>query len=832
MKISSAMYDRMLPSAVAIVAALGVVMLGMGQRDLRLSAVALLAIGASFVLTDLTDWLRLNRIVANLAALAAVAISVNDFMRFERDTQLLAVANLLIYLQIVLLFQEKLPRVYWQILVLSLLQVVISAALNLGAMFGVLLVLYMLMMLVALMLLFARRESLFRSANYVGISPERGPSGAAASQIGNKRLARDAIALIEAPRTAAVRLRPGGILREVASASLATLLVTAVVFFSVPRLGNTTWQPTSLSYQPTVGFSGTVSLGTLGAVADNPELVMRVEFRRDNNPAQPYVVHNEPLFRGSILTHYARGEWRYPFRGQTEVLDRLKRLPPSADGVIQEIMIEPLDEPVIFGIYPIYRAHASGTSNHVGYDPLRQQYQRVEEVRNSHFRFDTLTTGFQDGLQRSITPERRFGNDSSERSQLLQTPSSSGAPKPASDALSTRLTGNDARQVDELPELTTTAQQQIERAGLSRDDKFFTFNAARTLELYLRSSRFRYSLQPQPRDPAIDPVEDFIKNNPQGHCEYFASALALMLRSQGIPSRVVVGFKGGDFNQVGGFYQVRQLHAHAWVEAYLDPEEIPPDMRPPDSEGSAGWLTLDPTPAADEGWGFDRGGFLNALADLGDYMKHLWSNYVVGLNAERQRDAIYRPLAQIATNVEQLVEGGQGVPAAIWQWLRTSALTFRGVLILVAVTALAVFVGRRLGWLVAAVYRRYKLRPNAIKRRERIEFYERLEEILARYGLVRGRQQTPLEFALAAGAQMVAESATRPHATLPRRIVEAYYRVRFGRHLLDAHEAEVVGQQLARLTEVLQTQKRDPLVPKLRLGTQGPEAPLRERRTR
>ena len=88
MKCSTVAPDRMLACAVTIVAALGVIMLGMGQRDLRLSAVALLAIGASFVLTDMTGWLRLNRIVANLAAVAAVAISVNDFMRLERDIQL------------------------------------------------------------------------------------------------------------------------------------------------------------------------------------------------------------------------------------------------------------------------------------------------------------------------------------------------------------------------------------------------------------------------------------------------------------------------------------------------------------------------------------------------------------------------------------------------------------------------------------------------------------------------------------------------------------------------------------------------------------------------
>jgi hypothetical protein len=395
-----------------------------------------------------------------------------------------------------------------------------------------------------------------------------------------------------------------------------------------------------------------------------------------------------------------------------------------------------------------------------------------------------------------------LGGNSRERLQLVQLPSSGASMKLAPDAAAS------PRPADDLPETAATARREIERAGLSRDDEYFTFNAARTLELYLRSERFGYSLQPQPRDPAIDPVEDFVKNNPRGHCEYFASALALMLRSQGIPSRVVVGFKGGDFNQVGSFYQVRQLHAHAWVEAYLDPEEIPPDMRPPGFDGYAGWLTLDPTPAADERWGYDRGGWLNALADLGDYFKHLWTNYVVGLTAERQRDAIYRPLAQIATNVEELVGEGEGIPA-VWRWLRTNALTFRGVLILFAVTAVAVFVVRRLMWLIAAVLRKRSSRAKAGKQRVRVDFYERLEEILARYGLVRSKQQTPLEFALVAGAQLVAETATRPHATLPRRIVEAYYRVRFGQQALEAHEAETVGRQLASLEHALIKQKRE-----------------------
>ena len=115
------------------VSALGVIMLAMGQRDARLAVVGAGGNRCVARLTDIKQWLRLNRILANIAGLTAVAISLGDFMRFDNDTQLFAIANLLIYLQIVLLFQPKTLRVYWQILVLSLLEVVVGAALNLGA---------------------------------------------------------------------------------------------------------------------------------------------------------------------------------------------------------------------------------------------------------------------------------------------------------------------------------------------------------------------------------------------------------------------------------------------------------------------------------------------------------------------------------------------------------------------------------------------------------------------------------------------------------------------------------------------------------------------------
>ena len=94
------------------------------------------------------------------------------------------------------------------------------------------------------------------------------------------------------------------------------------------------------------------------------------------------------------------------------------------------------------------------------------------------------------------------------------------------------------------------------------------------LEGFLSESRqFSYTLQMDVIDRSLDPVEDFLVNRKQGHCEYFASGLALLLRSIDIPARMVNGFKGGDWNELTQSMNVRQKHAHSWVEAYLGQDE-------------------------------------------------------------------------------------------------------------------------------------------------------------------------------------------------------------------------------------------------------------------
>ena len=150
--------ERVLQITIALLAAMATLLLGMSSGSLALPLAAIFAAASSLYVTDRYGWVYLNRNIANLAAVTAVLISIHDFFQLERERQLLAIAYLLIYLQIVLLYQRKTIRIYWQLLMLSLLQVVVAAALNFGLQFGILLAIYMFLALFALRLFFVVRE--------------------------------------------------------------------------------------------------------------------------------------------------------------------------------------------------------------------------------------------------------------------------------------------------------------------------------------------------------------------------------------------------------------------------------------------------------------------------------------------------------------------------------------------------------------------------------------------------------------------------------------------------------------------------------------------------
>ena len=150
-------------------------------------------------------------------------------------------------------------------------------------------------------------------------------------------------------------------------------------------------------------------------------------------------------------------------------------------------------------------------------------------------------------------------------------------------------------------------------------------DAVRNFMHYFRSG-FEYSLKNLPE--SASPLEDFIFESRHGNCEYFASALAAMLRSAGIPARLVGGYRGGYYNRAGNYYLVLQKHAHVWVEAYC----------------TGGWMRLDPTPITplDPGTAY-RAGILLRVDLLLDTINYYWEKSVISYDLNEQF-ALWRKL--------------------------------------------------------------------------------------------------------------------------------------------------------------------------------------------
>jgi len=309
------------------------------------------------------------------------------------------------------------------------------------------------------------------------------------------------------------------------------------------------------------------------------------------------------------------------------------------------------------------------------------------------------------------------------------------------------------------PRIATMTRAVVQKFGARNG-----YDAARVIESYLRDS-YGYTLDLKATGP--DPLSDFLFNIRAGHCEYFATAMAVMLRTQGVATRVVNGFLPGEFNEAAGAFTVRQSDAHSWVEVYF-----------PQSNS---WVTFDPTPPAGR-TSHVRGGLAGQLSKLSEALDLLWFQYVVGYDKQEQRSlvtSIRRQLLNLEQNsVAKFNATLVSLPGSL-PWI------FAAVLI-VTPLALAVFVARRvkhLGW-----RRGLKVwRVDEAEQTIRIDFYQRLVKALEKQGIKRDLYQTPLEFAGAAGISGA------------RAITDAYNRVRYGEERLSVSEQRQIEELLKQI---------------------------------
>ena len=213
----------------------------------------------------------------------------------------MAIAHLLIYVQLVLLFQEKNRRVYGQLAMFSLLQVVVASLLNSSLEFGMLLASYMVIALIGFVLFFV-----FREVSRVGmVTRRRSWFGTKVRNSETLDALSDGLPVLEVVDTGAAlnrKIVTRKIVFPIVAMVSATIVFTAVFFYTTPRTGGANWQSGG-GGRTLVGFSPEVSFDEMGELLLNDARVMRVSFTNVRN-GEPYTVIGEPYFRGGALTHY------------------------------------------------------------------------------------------------------------------------------------------------------------------------------------------------------------------------------------------------------------------------------------------------------------------------------------------------------------------------------------------------------------------------------------------------------------------------------------------------------------------------------------------------
>ena len=728
----------------------------------------------SLVVIDWSGWVKPPRLLLNLAGLVALGYAMYESRQTDplesRLNQLLAGGHLVVYLTWTFLWQQKDLRRMWWMFALSVLQVAIGSVLTNQPWYGVALLVYTASTVSTMSLLSLTRAALLADPRLLSSEPEPPPAVAEVNTARPRHsLARNGVCTDEQGRWISPRYLGGGVLTFVL-----VLLVGMSFFVLTPRVWigplNVFGNSPLRARGGATGFTENVKLGDIGQIMESHELVMEVEVLHGDTdqPLAPEelaaALGAEPLFRGAVLDQYEEGSWN-----KNKSRDNMSPYDNAYGQIRLNITMQPLHSFVLFYPGTIRGAYGMTEPDELYFHRFTQALQRGDDSDvDSPYAYSVATEppgtfSFTESAERLYIKNTIRLNGFSPWMQNLRSPP---------------------------PErLAKLAQQVLDRSTEDGDPD--SEATARVLEAYLRdSNEFRYTLDLSVQDPTIDPVEDFVFNRKKGHCEYFATALALMLRGVGIPSRLISGFKGAEYNSSTGKLEVRALHAHAWVEAFVD----------------GGWVTFDPTPGDR-----DTEVATKAGGDAPDLVGQTRSFWFQGMNySKSQQEAlVYAPLRQavdiVRLNFAGLMQGQfplldqlKGLASSPSRWFSGTGGAVAAILLLVIVGAV---------YAVRALHQRWKGwtrdRELAQRRAITVEFYARLLHLLQRFGLTEIQTLTPREFALRAEEQFQSRFHTAGITGTTLALVESFYAVRFGDQPLSADQLHVVNLQLGQLEQSL-----------------------------
>ena len=353
--------------------------------------------------------------------------------------------------------------------------------------------------------------------------------------------------------------------------AVTVVTIAAGMFFILPRSAHAAFQHLAPYRTQFPGLSSVVSLGAIGEIQQNDTALLHVRMSSQLKPANL-------KWRGMVLSDFDGRSWSQGVHEQPKIpvergFAKLGNRPPRAPWFQYEVRMKDLDSDILF---MAGRPQMAGLAVPAVYGSSDTGY-RVPGRAPGLFFYTGYSVLEEPGATFTALP------DETRKSYLALPPTD--------------------------PRVAELARGWI-RGGSG------PLFEAQSIERRLKTD-FTYTLE-LPEKQVPDMMAHFLFERRKGHCEYFASAMAMMLRTRGIPSRVVTGFQSGVMNPVNGWLILRASDAHSWVEAWIE---------------GVGWMTFDPTPSANLA---ERPKWLQQARFYMDAFEVFWGEWVVGYDFERQ----------------------------------------------------------------------------------------------------------------------------------------------------------------------------------------------------
>ncbi|MBI5280358.1 MAG: DUF3488 domain-containing protein [Candidatus Solibacter usitatus] len=477
-----------------------------------------------------------------------------------------------------------------------------------------------------------------------------------------------------------------------ASTTLGILIATAGLFFVLPRTARAALERLLPAVQRVSGFAGEVTLGQVGEIRKHGAPVLHARFGGPRPESLKW--------RGTALAEFNGMKWYNSSREGRLLRPERGLLKLAGDDELRRE-----------GTRITYEVVLHGSTSDWLFVAARPEYLRVP----SSVVVETPTGGFrapfagQQGVRYVVHAALEGGgNGATQRRNGLQS-----LPEDERN-FNLRLPPVDPRVIALARRITAAARTDGDRA--------------RAVEEFLRT-QYRYSLTPLERE-VDDPLAYFLFDSRQGHCEYFASAMAVLLRAVWVPARVATGFQGGSYNALSGWTVVRASDAHSWVEAWIP---------------GRGWASFDPTPPDPSQTG---AGAWSRLALWTDAVEMFWQEWVLGYDLDRQLTLAFRmEQSSRSFKLGWLGEAWAGLARNWQQAARVPARLYAAAAAALAACLLLALASPRIARWAGRRVRRRRLLRGLASRDDASLVYRQMLEMLRRRGYEKPPSATPAEFA-------------------------------------------------------------------------------------